>query len=99
MFVVCVTFTTHPKHHTRFMELVAAQADASVTLEEGCYNFDVCSGEAGHVFLYERYENEPAFEAHLESAHFRKFNQNTRELIQEKSLKTFELAHRGGASS
>jgi len=70
-----------------------------VTREEGCHRFDVCLGADGEVFLYELYADAAAFDLHLRSAHFRDFDRIACEMIKEKSIKTYDLAHRGGLSS
>jgi quinol monooxygenase YgiN len=56
----------------RFMEAMRVNAASSVTDEPGCLVFDVIRdfSEPDLVWLYEVYESEAAFEAHMLTAHF-----------------------------
>jgi quinol monooxygenase YgiN len=58
-------------------------ARVSARDEPGCRQFDVSVPEDGtpRVFLYEVYDDEAAFKAHLETAHFKRFAEATREMI------------------
>ncbi len=91
MFVVCVTFTIQPDAMARFMPLMLAQAENSLTQEAECLRFDVCSGGASEdeVFLYEIYASEAAFQAHLASAHFKEFDAAIGDLVAGKSVSTY----------
>ena len=56
----------------RFMVAMSVNAASSVRDEPGCLVFDVLRdrSEPDLVWLYEVYEDEAAFEAHLLTAHF-----------------------------
>lgn len=90
MYVVTVTFTLHPGRIAEFLPLMIENARRSLELEPGCHQFDVCSqpvGEsANQVFLYEVYESEADFTAHLETAHFRRFDAAVGDLVLAKEL-------------
>ena len=82
-YVVCVEFEIRPELFAAFRPLMIENARVSARDEPGCRQFDVCVPEDGtpRVFLYEVYDDEAAFEAHLETAHFKRFAEATREMI------------------
>ena len=92
MFVVTVTFKVHPGFGEAFLARVLRQAADSLTLETECHIFDVCANdqEPETVFLYEVYENEASFKAHLASSHFRAFDQEVGEWIADKQVRTYQ---------
>ena len=51
--------------------------------ERGCRRFDVLepAGEPDRVVLYEIYDDRAAFDAHLQSEHFRRFNAESNALV------------------
>ena len=75
MFAVLVDFRIDPIHADAFAGRVQQQASDSLRLEQGCHVFDVCrNGRKGEqIFLYEIYEDEAAFDLHLQSDHFQGF--------------------------
>ncbi|MEM7207256.1 MAG: putative quinol monooxygenase [Pseudomonadota bacterium] len=91
MFTVCVTFDLAPDSITDFLVPMKRQAKTSVENEPGCLRFDVCweSAAENRVFLYEIYQNEAAFQTHLESEHFAEFNQAIEDMVLEKSVVTY----------
>ena len=93
MFVVTVQFDIALEHADRFLSEMNANAEASVRLEEGCLQFDVCTGEPGTVFLYEVYDSEEAFQVHLKSAHFLSFNATTTPWVTAKSVTTYRRSY------
>ena len=76
MFVVTVTFEVTPEHAGAFREAVSEQARRSLEAEAHCQRFDVCSDrqDPARIFLYEIYDDEAAFQAHLETDHFKVFD-------------------------
>ena len=82
-YVVTVEFDIDPKDFDGFMRLMAENAQASRDHEEGCRRFDVCRPRdvASRVFLYEIYDDEAAFQAHLQTVHFKSFAAATKEMI------------------
>lgn len=92
MYIVCVTFELHPDQAASFMPLMTAQARNSLRLEPGCHQFDICRSEEGSVvFLYEKYEDKAAFDAHLASDHFRSFDAAVSKMIARKTVQTYQL--------
>jgi (4S)-4-hydroxy-5-phosphonooxypentane-2,3-dione isomerase len=93
MFVVTVQFAVLPEYAERFLAEMNANAEASVHLEEGCRQFDVCTGDAGTVFLYEVYDSEAAFQLHLKSQHFLSFNETTTAWVADKTVATYKRSY------
>ena len=91
MFVVAVTFEIKPGHEAEFLARVTRQAEDSLAREPDCLQFDVCRSEAraDSVFLYEIYRDEAAFQAHLESDHFKDFNRTVEAWVADKRLETW----------
>jgi len=91
VFVVTVNFEIYPEHLDSFLDAVRQQATNSVNLELQCLQFDVSQSEndPSMIFLYEIYTNADAFDAHLKSAHFAKFNAMATPWIKHKSVSTW----------
>ena len=98
-YVVAVTFEIVPGQMNAFLPLMRDNAAASVREEPGCRQFDVCSdsNQPDAVFLYEVYDNRAAFDAHLQSPHFRSFDAATASMIAHKVITTFDRADRNPA--
>jgi len=94
MFVVSVLIRVHRDAVTEFMPLMRANADISLAAEPGCRRFDVCVApdDETRVFLYEIYDDAAAFDAHLDSAHFKAFDAAVAPMVAEKSVATYRLA-------
>ena len=90
MYVVTVEFDIHPPHFAAFLPLMRDNARASIGNEPGCRQFDVCTDPTrpASVFLYELYDDRAAFDAHLASAHFKRFEAAVREMVAEKRVRT-----------
>ncbi|WP_264311529.1 putative quinol monooxygenase [Pseudomonas putida] len=56
-----------------FLAAIKVNAAASVANEPGCLVFDVCQDrlEPEVIYLYEIYQDDAAYEAHTQTAHFR----------------------------
>jgi quinol monooxygenase YgiN len=80
-----------------FRRLVDANASSSVRDEPGCRRFDVIEarGERDRVLLYEIYDDEAAFDAHCRSAHYARFDRESRPLVAEKVVIRCDLVHEG----
>ena len=76
MFVVTVEFKVAPDRIAAFMPLMIENATLSRTREPGCRQFDVCDDpkRAGVIFLYELYDDRAAFDAHLATEHYKRFD-------------------------
>ena len=88
MIAVCVTFDIKDGQMADFLPLMNAQAEASLSQEEGCHHFDVCTqGDVeNRVFLYELYKDRAAFDVHLASQHFKTFDAAVAAMITTKSV-------------
>ena len=92
MFVVIVDFQIHPLRLTEFMALMIENARASREQEPGCRQFDVCTDSAnpGAVFLYEVYDDRAAFDAHLASEHYKRFDAAVADMVTAKTVRMLE---------
>jgi len=72
MLVVVVEFRILPAHVQAFHQAIVDNARLSLETEAGCHQFDVCRDPADPAlfFLYELYDDETAFQAHLRTPHF-----------------------------
>jgi quinol monooxygenase YgiN len=78
MYVVTVEFDIAPEHREEFLIAVKKQAADSLSLEPDCHYFDVCVVERAAkevIYLYELYTDRAAFDVHLQSDHFKNFNE------------------------
>lgn len=91
MYAVCVAFQLNPGSIEAFMPLMRQNAKTSLHTEPGCHQFDVLSDAAkpDAVFLYELYTDRAAFEAHLESPHFKSFDAAVSPMIAGKEVQTW----------
>jgi quinol monooxygenase YgiN len=91
MFAVTVVFRIREESIDAFLPLMIENAKASLKLEPGCRQFDVCSDPARplEIFLYEIYDNAAAFQVHLDTPHFKRFDAAVAEMIEEKSVRTY----------
>ena len=76
-YVVTVDFGTAPENFDRFKTIMTENAKASVADEPGCREFNVYEVAAtpGHLFLYEVYDDEAAFQQHLATPHYKHFKE------------------------
>ncbi len=93
MYVVTVWFKIHASHYQAFMQAMQHNALTSLSTEPGCRQFDVCESDAsdGVIFLYEVYDSEEAFKAHLAAPHFIQFNAHTAAWVVDKKIQVFSL--------
>ncbi|HLW90405.1 MAG TPA: putative quinol monooxygenase [Roseiarcus sp.] len=93
--VVLVEFRVEPKDHDEFQRLLAENAAASRRREPGCKQFDVLVPEGaptGVFILYEIYDDDAAFKAHLQSDHYLQFEKVSAAMILERTIKQLRLA-------
>ena len=94
--VVAVVFRAKPAHRDEFRRAMIENATASRTREPGCRQFDVCeSADGAEIFLYEIYDDEAAFRAHLATDHFRRFDAQVKPWVAEKRILTYRLLSPG----
>ncbi|HVW75642.1 MAG TPA: putative quinol monooxygenase [Rhizomicrobium sp.] len=74
-YVVTVDFGTAPENFDRFKQIMNENAKASVMNEPGCREFNVyeVASAPNHLFLFEVYDDDAAFQQHVNSAHFKHF--------------------------
>ena len=96
--VVLVEFLVKPSFITRFRDLIAVNAEASVERETGCKRFDVLveSEQRRRSVPYEIYEDEAAFDDHLASSHYLSFADAGENRIEECSRQAPCLLHGDG---
>lgn len=91
--VIVVDIVTHADAAQEFAALIAANAAASLT-EPGCRRFDVCTDPAApeRVLLYEIYDDDAAFDAHLRAPHYLQFAAAAKPLIASITIRRLRLA-------
>ena len=94
MYVVTVEFGIRAEHVVDFRAAVTENARTSCDTEPGCRQFDVCIApqDPRVVFLYEVYVDRAAFDAHLESAHFKAFDSRVATWVESKTVRTYTRA-------
>jgi (4S)-4-hydroxy-5-phosphonooxypentane-2,3-dione isomerase len=92
VYVIVVDFKIKPERLAEFMPLMLENARASRETEPGCRVFDVCVDrkQETSVYLYEIYDDRAAFDAHLESAHFKSFDAAVAPMIAAKVVRTLQ---------
>lgn len=90
---VLVEFTVAPGDHERARTLLLENAAASLANEIGCLRFDVLADPADpcRFVLYELYRSAADFDAHLLSAHFESFSNQTRDLFLTRAIRVLDL--------
>lgn len=92
-FAVAVRFVLHKGQSEKFEPLIRQQAEQSLS-EPGCLVFEVwCDpSRVEEIFLWEVYESPEAFENHLKSDHFKKFDAAVEGLVRAKSVEVWNNA-------
>jgi autoinducer 2-degrading protein len=87
--VILVEFLVKPDFVQRFARLIRANAKASVEREPGCRRFDVLLGpdDPRRFVLYEIYDDDAAFDRHLQTRHFKSFAAATEGQIEQRSIR------------
>lgn len=82
MRIISVTFTAKPDRIEEFRTTLLEHAQASLTNEPGCRQFDVAGDpkNSARFYIYEVYDDEAAIAAHNSSAHFKLRSPKLREL-------------------
>ena len=93
MYVVIVFFEAKAEHQAAVRGALLTQARNSLEREKGCRHFDVAQDpvDPASFFLYETYDNEAAFKAHLETEHYKRFNETVSPWTASKRVLTYEL--------
>ena len=93
MFVLVVNIRIKPENVERFMQMVLANA-REARKEPGCRQFEVLVDpkDKGKVMLFEVYNDEPAFEAHQQTRHFKKYLAEAVPLLASRERQVFTRA-------
>jgi quinol monooxygenase YgiN len=93
--VVLVEFRVKPETQSDFHRLMMENAAASLEREPGCHQFDVLVNEdaaGGRFVLYEIYEDVAAFQAHLQSDHYKTFDKAVSAMVTDKKVEQLRFA-------
>jgi quinol monooxygenase YgiN len=93
MLAVVVEFKIEPGYVAAFHDAIVANAQESLRTEPCCRQFDVCRDAADPAlfFLYELYDDEAAFEVHLQMPHFLEMNNRTAGWVVSKSVRRLQV--------
>ncbi len=93
-FVIVAEFEVKPEALERFLELAKVDARQSVANEPGCHQFDVTVDRAAaRVLLYEVYDDEAAFDAHLKTPHLASFRAGIEPLMVSRNVRRLIRVH------
>jgi quinol monooxygenase YgiN len=92
-FVLVVNIRIKPENVDAFMKKLGENA-AAARKEPGCRQFDVLVDpkDKTKVMLYEVYNDEKAFEAHQQTAHFKKYVAEAVQLLASRERQVFTKA-------
>jgi quinol monooxygenase YgiN len=99
-FAIIVDFRLQPGAKTAFRRLIDENARTSCRDEPGCRRFDVLEtpSEGDRIVLYEIYDDRAAFQAHIETGHFARFNEASAALVADKKVTELTLVCEGSAA-
>ena len=91
MYVIVAEFTVVEERVSDFLDAIKINAGHSVAREPGCRQFDVCvdPAQGERVYLYEVYDDEPAFQAHIKTEHFHVFGRTVGEWVVDKTVTAY----------
>ena len=91
--VIIAEFDVKPGAMDAFLAAALVDAEASVRDEPGCRRFDVLTPDEGgdKVVLYEIYDDDAAFAAHMETPHFAAFRDAITELEESRRVGKYRL--------
>jgi quinol monooxygenase YgiN len=94
-FVIVAEFEVRPEAIDALLEAAVADASASVANEPGCRQFDVTrsSEQPNRVLLYEVYDSQAAFDAHLEMPHLKTFRDCIEPLVVSRQVRRLTRVH------
>jgi autoinducer 2-degrading protein len=98
-YVILVDFRIKPGTRDDFRRLIDANARDSCRDEPGCRRFDVLElpNDADRILLYEIYDDRAAFEAHVKSPHFARFDKQSAPFVADKQVTVCDLVCEGSA--
>jgi quinol monooxygenase YgiN len=94
-FVIIAEFEVKPGSLERFLELGEADSRHSVADEPGCRQFTVTVDreQPNRVVLFEVYDDEAAFAAHLETPHLDAFRSGIEGLVVSRNVRRLTRVH------
>jgi quinol monooxygenase YgiN len=93
-FVIVAEFEVKAEGLERFLELATVDASQSVAKEPGCHQFDVTVDRAeNRVLLYEVYDDQAAFDAHLQTPHLAAFRAGIEPLVVSRQVRRLTRVH------
>lgn len=96
-FAIIVEFEILEGGFDIFHQEVLKNGEASKREEPGCQGFDILvpNKEENRITLYEVYDDEGAFQAHLESRHFKEFSDRVSGLVTDRKLTRYRVSNDG----
>ena len=93
--VIIAEFEVKPGKLAAFLELAEVDARRSVADEPGCRQFTVTVDRESpdRVVLFEVYDDEAAFDAHLETPHLKAFRAGIEPLIASRHVRRLTRVH------
>jgi autoinducer 2-degrading protein len=88
MYVVLVRIKVKPSMTDKFLSEMLLNSRSSLANEIGCHQFDVCQdlSEPNRIYLYEVYDDENAFQAHLETSHYLRWREVVKDFLDETAV-------------
>ena len=82
-FVLVVELEIDPAQLDKFKAAIKENGETAVRVEPGCKSFNAVFEKENptRVRLFEVYENADAFKAHLETPHFKKYAELTKDMV------------------
>ena len=83
-----VDFTVKPGTKVQFLDIIKEHASKTLENEEGCLQFEVCDPMEGesHVFLYEMYADDAAFEVHKASPTLARTRERYADIVESRDI-------------
>ncbi|OGT51279.1 MAG: hypothetical protein A3E84_04190 [Gammaproteobacteria bacterium RIFCSPHIGHO2_12_FULL_42_13] len=84
MFSLIATHIIQPKHRDAYLKAIKEDAIGSLKNEPGCSQFDILQDEKdpNTFYLHETYTDRAAFEFHLTTPHFKKWDDTVKNWFQ-----------------
>ncbi|MCP8689853.1 putative quinol monooxygenase [Marinobacterium sedimentorum] len=94
MYCIFISVDLKPGAKKTYLELIQANARASVEQEPGCHTFDVLLDRENdsRVYLYELYESPQALQAHKETPHYLRDREQINALIERQQVVRADVA-------
>lgn len=94
-FVIIAEFEVKPEALEPFLALAKTDASQSVAKEPGCRQFDVTVDREhpNRVVLYEIYDDEAAFDAHLQTPHLKAFRDGIEPMMVGRAVRRLTRVH------